>query len=387
MAERYPVPPPPPARPRPAGKIRVGIVSGIFHYHTVWKLIINGWLTQLDRRKFEVFGYYPRTNRDKMTEEAAKLCDRFVEGPLSIERWRDTILADEPDVLLYPEVGMDGGAAQLAALRLAPVQCVSWGHPNTTGYPTLDYFLSSALMEPPDAQAHYTEQLICLPNLSIYYEPQNFAAVPLTREDLGLRSTATVFWSGQSLFKYLPQYDQVFARIAREAGDCQFFFIAFGPHVTDRFRERLDRAFSAYGLDAREYCVVAPRLDTDRFVAAVGQCNVVLDSLGWSGGNTTLECLTHDLPIVTMPGSLMRGRHTMAILQMMGVTETIAETIDDYVAAAVRLAIDVPWLQSLKRRMAENKYLVYRDRACISALEEFLCRVARAAPTPVRRPG
>jgi protein O-GlcNAc transferase len=54
---------------------------------------------------------------------------------------------------------------------------------------------------------------------------------------------ATVFWCGQSLFKYLPQYDQVFARIAREVGDCQFAFIRYGQgtYLDEKFLRRLER--------------------------------------------------------------------------------------------------------------------------------------------------
>ena len=69
----------------------------------------------------------------------------------------------------------------LAALWLAPIQCASWGHPDTTGLPTIDYFLSGELMEPPDADEHYTERLVRLPNLAIYYEPLELASLPLTR--------------------------------------------------------------------------------------------------------------------------------------------------------------------------------------------------------------
>ena len=153
------------------------------------------------------------------------------------------------------------------------------------------------------------------------------------------------YWCGQSLFKYLPQFDQVFARIAREVGDCQFVFISsqHGDRITERMRQRLDRAFAAFGLDAAEHCVFLPRLGMEQFVAAIGQCDVVLDSIGWSGGNTTLEGLADDTPIVTMAGPMMRGRHTMAILQMMGVTDTIADTLDDYVSIAVRLGRDPAW--------------------------------------------
>jgi protein O-GlcNAc transferase len=92
----------------------------------------------------------------------------------------------------------------------------------------------------------------------------------------------------------------------------------------------------------------------------------------------------HGLPIVTWPGPLMRGRHTTAILQRMGVTETVAQTLEDYVAIAVRLAQDNLWRASIKQKMAETVELVYRDCDYIRALEDFLWRAAhdeRADPT------
>ena len=321
----------------------------------------------------------PVADRDGETEFAVSRCDRFVQGPLPGNRWREEILADRPHILLYPDIGMDPGSAWLAAHRLAPTQCVTWGHPNTTGYPTIDYFLSSALMEPPEAEQHYTERLVRLPNLSIYYEPLDLPPLVLGREQLGLRPSAVVYWCGQSLFKYLPQYDQVFPRIAREVGDCQFVFITsnHGDAMTERLRGRLERAFAVFGLDAAKHCLFLSRLDVNRFVAAIGECDVVLDSIGWSGGNTTLEGLVHGVPIVTMAGAMMRGRHTMAILKMMGVTDTIADTVDDYVSIAARLGRDPPWRMALKQRMSENKHRVYRDRDAIAALEDFLCRAAR----------
>ena len=170
-----------------------------------------------------------------------------------------------------------------------------------------------------------------------------------------------------------------FARIAKAVGDCQFAFIVSQNvyNITEHFRGRLDRAFAALGLDAAKHCVFLPRLPVDQFVAAIGQCDVVLDSIGWSGGNTTLEGLAHDVPIVTMPGPMMRGRHTMAILRMMGVTDTIAETLDDYVAIAARLGRDLLWRAAVRQRISENKNRIYRDSEAIVALEGFLCRVAR----------
>lgn len=363
---------PPP--PLPGEPIRVGIVSNFFHHHSNWKIPIKGWISQLDRSRFKIFGYHLGKTRDPATEEAAALCERFVNRDFTVEGWRDEILADRPHVLIYPGLLMDGVSLQLAALRLAAVQCNSWGHPETSGMPTLDYFLSSDLMEPADADAHYTEKLVRLPNLSIYYEAVEGEPATVTRTELGIRPDAFAFWCGQSLYKYLPQYDEVFARIAKQVGNCQFVFLRHhgGPPVNDLFNARLERAFAAQGLKASDHCVFLPRLTQKRFAAATGQCDVFLDSIGWSGCNSALESLPNDLPIVTLRGALMRGQHSAAILQMMDMPETIAGNVDELVAIAARLAGDPQEHRGLKERIAANKHRLYRDRACITALEDFL---------------
>jgi protein O-GlcNAc transferase len=139
---------PPPAPDEP---IRVGFVSSFFYLHSNWKIPLKGWMGQLDRKRFKIFGYHVGQTRDAETDIAASMCDRFVHRSLSLEGWRHEILHDAPHVLIYPGLLMDEVSHQLAAQRLAAVQCNSWGHPETSGMPTLDYFLSSDLMEPPDA--------------------------------------------------------------------------------------------------------------------------------------------------------------------------------------------------------------------------------------------
>jgi protein O-GlcNAc transferase len=61
----------------------------------------------------------------------------------------------------------------------------------------------------------------------------------------------------------------------------------------------------------------------------------------------------------------------------MGMPETIAETIDDYVALAVRLARDKSFRAALRARIANDKHRLYRDNASIAALGEFIDRVVR----------
>jgi predicted O-linked N-acetylglucosamine transferase (SPINDLY family) len=146
--------------------------------------------------------------------------------------------------------------------------------------------------------------------------------------------------------------------------------------VNDGFRRRLEKCFAAFGLKSDDYCLLLPQLELEQFLAAIGQCDIVLDSIGWSGCNSTLESLIHSLPIVTIPGKLMRGRHSAALLTMMDVLEPIAETVDDYICKAARLAHDSSWRMQLKGKIANGKHRIYRDRSCIEGLEDFLIRVA-----------
>jgi predicted O-linked N-acetylglucosamine transferase (SPINDLY family) len=144
------------------------------------------------------------------------------------------------------------------------------------------------------------------------------------------------------------------------------------------FEARLKHAFAAQGLQACDYCVFLPRMSLSKFVATAGLCDIFLDSIGWSGCNSALESLPQGLPIVTMRGALMRGRHSAAILQIMDIPETIGDTVDEFIAIAVRLAGDPLERHGLKERIAAHRYRLYRDRTCIVALEDFLERSARA---------
>jgi protein O-GlcNAc transferase len=377
-----------PQPPQAGEPVRVGFVSSHFYAHSNWKIPLKGWMSQLDRNRFKIFGYHVGRRRDEETEVAAKLCSRFVHRALPLEAWRGEILADAPHVLIYPGLFMDELCLQLAAQRLAPAQCSSWGHPETSGLPTVDCFLTSDMMEPADADEHYTERLVRLPNLSIYYEPVATSPVAITRGELGMRPDALVFWSGQSLYKYLPSHDFVFAKIAKSAGNCQFVFIKHTKEaaIADLFRRRLNSAFSHLGLKASDHCLFIESLSMERFVAAMGNCDIFLDSIGWSGCNSTLESLVHNLPVVTFRGRFMRGRHSSAIMDRIGVTETVADSIDEYVGIATRLATDSAERRRIRLKIDTNKHRIYRDRDCVARLEDFIADAARGR-MPEKNPG
>ncbi|MFM7714007.1 MAG: hypothetical protein ACKO7A_15245, partial [Microcystis sp.] len=156
----------------PTGKIRLGYISAHLRHHTVAKLF-QGWLQWRNREQFEIYCYGIDIHNtfDNFTREYQQQSDYFYQfdNLVNIERIAQHILDNQLHILVYLDIGMDARTTQLAGLRLAPVQCVTWGHPITSGLPTIDYFISSELMEPAQGDNHYSEKLIRLPNLGIAY--------------------------------------------------------------------------------------------------------------------------------------------------------------------------------------------------------------------------
>jgi len=243
----------------------------------------------------------------------------------------------------------------------------------TTGLATVDAFLSSELMEPSDGDAHYTERLVRLPGLSIHYLPLPEGGGAYRRAEFGLDPAATVFVCCQFLPKYRPADDAALARIARAVPGCQFLFVGDpAAPATGQVRRRLGAAFAALGLAPDRHLVFAPPVPPDRFPALLRLGDVYLDTPGWSGGNTSLEAATAGLPMVTLAGRFMRGRHTTGILRALGLDELITKSVDDYVAVATRLALDVPWRREMAARTLAARDRLFRDPAPVRALEDFL---------------
>ncbi len=366
-------------RPRSAtgARIRVGFASAFFNEGTVGAYF-RRWVERLDRKRFEVFVYHLRRGMTPLAESLARGADRFRAFPgaaLTPSAVAPVIRGDALDVLVYPELGMDQTSFVLAALRLAPVQCAAWGHPVTTGHSTIDAFFTAAPMEPADGSMHYTESLAGLPGIGTDYAAP---VVPTgaTRAQFGLPDGVPLFLCPQSLFKIHPETDALFARVlaAVPAGRL-VVFAGRHPALTARYEARLAGACRRQGVDADARVMKLPQCSHTDYLAINTVCDAMLDTLRWSGGNTSLDALAAGLPIVTLPGRFMRGRQSAAMLGLVGVDELVARDADDYVRIAAGLAGDAPWRQSLRARIVAARGRLFGDAAPIAALGDWLQRL------------
>jgi CRISPR-associated protein Csy1 len=289
------------------------------------------------------------------------------------------VVADDLDILVYPELGMHAETFTLAGLRLAPVQCAGWGHPNTTGLSEIDWFISCADMEPADAQSHYSERLALLPGLGTRYAMPR-AETSGSRADFGIPGDRTIYLVPQSLFKIHPDNDELIARVLeRDPRGVALLFASHQDNVTQDFAQRLNRSLQPRGLDIHDRVVfLMPSLAHPKYLRLNQLSDVMLDTLHWSGGNTSLDALASGLPVVTLPGELMRGRQSRAMLRALGVDSLIAPDVDAYVDAAVRVGTDAAERSALSQRLIANRGALFERDEPVRALADFLERAARS---------
>ena len=128
--------------------LRIGIVSAHIRDHPVWNAIVRGWFAHLDPAKVALHVFHVGVDADRETAYARSRAAHFEQNARGLRQWAQAILDRRLDVLIYPEIGMDPTTVKLASLRLVPVQVAAAGHTETSGLPTIDYYLSADGMEP-----------------------------------------------------------------------------------------------------------------------------------------------------------------------------------------------------------------------------------------------
>ena len=357
------------AGPRLAdGRIHIGFVSRFLRNHTIGRLVAEH-ISRLDRTRFRVSVFFFPQAEDETARAIAQAADAVVRLPAGLDAARARIGAAALDVLYYPDIGMEPMSYFLAFARLAPIQCTSWGHPDTTGLLSIDYFLSAAALEPPGAEAHYTERLVRLATFNTCYRrPAPPSPLP-DRAALGLPEAGTIYLCPQSLFKLRPNFDALLRRILE--GDPAGWLVLVGgtiPAWTALLRARFETTLGA----AATRVVFTPRLDYRAFHGLLARADVMLDTTVFGGANTTLEGLAMGTPIVSLPGAFARGRMSYACYRKMGEMSLVAADEDEYVRLALALGTDGDARQAARRSILASNAVLYDDEAPVRELEAFL---------------
>jgi predicted O-linked N-acetylglucosamine transferase (SPINDLY family) len=357
-------------------KLRVGILAAHVRSHAVWVAVTKGLVKNLDRDRFDVQLFQLDPESDAETEWAKAQVDAFHSHPRDLATWVAAIRAASLDVAIFPEIGIDPLALQLAALRVAPVQATTWGHPQTSGLPTMDLYFSAAAFEPPGAEAHYSERLVRLPKLGAWFEPWTLKTVNADLASLGIAADEPLLLCPGMPFKYSPVHDRLWARIAkglrRAGGGRLLFFLGNPEDMHQRLVLRLRRAFREERLNFDKEVYLLPFIARSRFFGVMRESALMLDTLGFSGFNTALHGIEAGLPVLAREGRFLRGRLASGILRQLDLPELVAVSDEEFIEKAIQLTGDVKKRESFRREIEQRRGRLFNDLEPIRAFERCL---------------
>jgi predicted O-linked N-acetylglucosamine transferase (SPINDLY family) len=233
----------------------------------------------------------------------------------------------------------------------------------------MDYFLCCKSMEPPNAQEHFTEQLVTLAHLNTCYSEPKLPAPARSRADFGLPENVHLYICSQSLFKVHPAFDSVLRSILEQDPLALVVFLG-GP--TAHWKQLLAERFARTIPEPIRRVHFLPALSQPDFLHLQALADVLLDTFPFGGGNTSLEAFAFGTPVITLATHLLRGRITFACYRQLGLQHCIAISPEDYAQKAVRLATDPAWRQEVRKQILEGKHLLYDNKQAVRELEGFL---------------
>ena len=342
-------------------RLKIGYVSPDFRGHSV-AFFVEPLLKEHDREAVEVFCYAEVRQPDALTTHLRGLADHWlVTVGRSDDEVAERIRADGIDILVDLAGHTANNRLQVFARKPAPVQVTWLGYPNTTGLKAIDYRLVDAVTDPVgEADAWASETLVRLEGGFLCYSalgnvlkdaPEPAAAPCLETGAVTFGSfnnpakgSAATLDAWASLLSRLPQ-----ARLLLK-----------GRPFTDAATRALFLArLGERGVEAERVELAAWLPDTTSHLALYHRVDIALDPFPYNGTTTTCEALWMGVPVVTLRADRHAGRVGASLLTQIGMTDLIADSVEEYLDITVALAHNPERLSRLRRilrpRMAASR--------------------------------
>jgi predicted O-linked N-acetylglucosamine transferase (SPINDLY family) len=339
-------------RSRGSGPMRIGYLSADFRDHVMGRLMLEV-LSRHDRGRFAMHAYSlaKRELEDEVTEQFRAHCDAFVRlDDLDNRSAAQGIAAGGLD-LLVDLMGHSGSSRPgILLYKPAPVIITHLGSHGPMGLEQVEFKISDRQVDLPDVAEYQIERPLQLETCVLPVRRVTPSADAPSREALGIDPEAIVFGVFVSLNKLSPRclraWREILERVPRS-------ILAFSPR-RERERELYVRRLASFGIPAERVAFIPSTLDDARDRARYRLIDVVLDTMPYTGGDTTAAALDMHLPVVTRVGERAAERMTWSLLAHLGVTDTAAHTDAEYVDVAHRLGVDRSWRTSIAAEIAEK---------------------------------
>lgn len=244
------------------------------------------------------------------------------------------LLYNSYGAILYPDVGMNSLSVVLANQRFAPVQVSTTGHPVSTAGAEIDYFISGAEVETPDASQHYSERLVLLPGTGNQSTRPDYIPRNPAKKDEIVRINAC--WGPTKYNR--PMLDAVQIGMQAAKTKCRVHFLpSNGICRYQGLNPFLAEIHEIFGDTA---IVIPDRGGYDGYMHRLEAGDFGIDSHPFGGYNTIIDNWHLRKPMVTFRGQHWYSRVSSAINDRLGMSELVATNYQEYSDLITRMIDD-----------------------------------------------
>lgn len=339
-------------RARRPGPLRIGYLSADFRNHVMGRLLLEV-LRRHDRARFHVRAYSIGRHEleDALTGDFRACCEAFVQlDELADHEAARRIAADDLDLLIDLMCHSGSSRPSILLYKPAPVIVTHLGSHGPLGLQQVDFKLSDRHVDLPDTGEYQIEKSLPLDCCVLPVRRVTPAAATHSRSELGLAADAVVFGVFVDLRKLSPRcltlWRTILDRVPRAV-------LAFSPGRQTNRPLHL-RRLQSFAIPGDRICFIPRTMDDAADRARYRLVDVVLDTLPYTGGDTTAAALDMGVPVVTRVGERAAERMTWSLLAHLGVTDTAARSDAEYVEIACRLADDTAWRANIAQAIVSR---------------------------------
>jgi len=333
-------------------KIRIAYYSADFYSHATC-ILMAGLFEKHDKSKFELFAFsFGPAKNDSMRERVAAAFDQFID----VSSNTDKEIAEFSRMLgIDIAIDLKGSTKDhqfgIFSYRAAPIQASYIGYPGSMGADYIDYLIADKTLIPQHSQHFYTEKIAYLPH-SYQVNDRNrvIADRDFTKQELGLPHEGFVFCSFNSNYKITPEVFDVWARILQAVPGSVLWLLVGNETAAHNLRNEAQMR----GL-APDRLVFAPRMLLPEHLSRHKLADLFLDTWPCNAHTTASDALWAGLPVLTCMGEGFASRVAGSLLNAIEMPELITETLEDYEAMAIDLALQPAKLQVIKKNLEANK--------------------------------
>ncbi|USZ15002.1 hypothetical protein NGM44_00955 [Moraxella sp. FZFQ2102] len=257
----------------------------------------------------------------------------------------------EPAVLYMPSIGMDLTTIFLSNTQIAPIQSVALGHPGTTHSPFIDYVIVED--DYVGSEDCFSETLLRLPKDALPYVP---SALAPTSVEYRLRENPEVVNIGiaSTTMKLNPYFLKALQIIRDRAKVKVHFHFALGQSsgITHPYVERFIKSYLGDSATAHQHTPY------DQYLRILHQCDMMVNPFPFGNTNGIIDMITLGLVGVCKTGPEVHEHIDEGLFGRLGLPDwLVANTADEYIERAIRLAENHEERLALRRHIIENNGL------------------------------